>query len=225
MIPNRHCILQAKNVQRASGNPYLRRVWEVPGPPIKEIQAKLLCWLTPESLKPLRLNRRSQKLGDGLDPGKLGLLTLPVTIAVVLSLVYRRISRLSDMIRVLESEKLLWIEPFKVSKQALSKLLPCLPADLFAQVFEPVIAKVQSRADQLPIPISWESVYQNFSAIGIAEGSTLEAVRIKLKANGDSTTGFGGRIMILEGFHHPLVATRHPKNRTVHASMPLGYFM
>ncbi len=209
-----------------SRNPYLRRVWEVPGPPIEEIQAKLLCWLTPKSLKPLRLTLdRKNCAMDGLGPGKLRLLTLPVTSAVVLSLVYRRISRLSEVILVLESEGLLWVEPFKVSKQALSKRLACLPADLFAQVFEPVIAKVQSRADKLPIPIGWESVYQNFSAIGIAEGSTLEAVSIKLKANGDSTTGLGGRIMIVEGFHHPLVATRYTKNTTVHASMPLEYFM
>lgn len=141
-----------------SANPDLRRATQVPGPPIEEIEAKLLCWLTPESFKPLRLTPGTQKLRDRL-------LTLPVMMAVVLSLVFRRISGLSQVIRVLESEGLLWVEPFKVSKQALSKRLSCLPTNLFAQVFELVIAKVQSRTDKLPVPIGWESVYQNFSAL------------------------------------------------------------
>jgi hypothetical protein len=141
---------------------------QVPGPPIAEIEAKLLYWLTPESFKPLRLTGLTQKLRDRL-------LTLPVMMAVVLSLVYRRISGLSEVTRVLESEGLLWVEPFKVSKQALSKRLACLPTELFEQIFELVMIKIQSQADKLPIPIGWESVYQNFSALWIADGSTLDA--------------------------------------------------
>jgi len=58
-----------------SGNPDLRRAMQVPGPPIEEIEAKLLYWLTPESFKPLRLTPGSQKLRDRL-------LTLPVMMAV-----------------------------------------------------------------------------------------------------------------------------------------------
>ncbi|NJK77207.1 MAG: hypothetical protein HC786_24685 [Richelia sp. CSU_2_1] len=46
-------------------------------------------------------------------------MTLPVMMAVVLSLVYRIISGLSEVVRVLELEGLLWVKPFKVSKQAL----------------------------------------------------------------------------------------------------------
>jgi hypothetical protein len=53
---------------------------QVPGPPIAEIEAKLLYWLTPESFKPLRLTGLTQKL-------RARLLTLPVMMAVVLSLV------------------------------------------------------------------------------------------------------------------------------------------
>jgi len=63
-----------------SGNPDLRRGMQVPGPPIAEIEAKLLYWLTPESFKPLRLTGLTQKL-------RARLLTLPVMMAVVLSLV------------------------------------------------------------------------------------------------------------------------------------------
>lgn len=73
-----------------SGNPDLRRGMQVPGPPIAEIEAKLLCWLTPESFKPLRLTTGEKKLRDRI-------LTLPAIMAVVLSLVYRRISGLSEV--------------------------------------------------------------------------------------------------------------------------------
>lgn len=44
-----------------SGNPDLHRGMQVPGPPIAETEAKLLCWLTPESFKPLRLTTGEKK--------------------------------------------------------------------------------------------------------------------------------------------------------------------
>ena len=135
--------------------------------------------------------------------------------AVVLSLVYRRISGLSEVVRVLESEGLLWVDPFKVSKQALSKRLACLPADLFGQVLEQTSAKIRVQADQLPIPVGWESVCQNFCAISIADGSTLEALRKKLKANLDSSQGLGGgMMMIVEAFNHQPVASWYTKHST-----------
>lgn len=193
-----------------SGNPDLRRATQVPSPAIAEIEAKLWNWLTPESFKPSRLSSGDKKLRDRV-------LTLPVMMAVVLSLVYRRISGLSEVVRVLESEGLLWVDPFKVSKQALSKRLACLPADLFGQVFELTIAKIRADADRLPIPVGWESVCQNFSAIWIADGSTLEALRKKLKANLDSTKGLGGRMMmIVEAFNHQPIASWYTKYSTEH---------
>lgn len=193
-----------------SGNPDLRRATQLPGPPIAEIEALLWHWLTPESFKPSRLTTGDKKLRDRL-------LTLPVMMAVVLSLVYRRISGLSEVVRVLESQGLMWVEPFKVSKQALSKRLACLPAELFGQVFELTIAKIRSQAEQLPIPVGWESVCQSFSAIWIADGSTLEALRKKLKADLDSTKGLGGRMMmIVEAFNHQPVASWYTHNSTSH---------
>ena len=156
-----------------SDNPDLRRATQLPGPPIPEIEALLWHWLTPESFKPSRLTRLGQKTARSAidiqrDDG-----------GAVLSLVYRRISGLSEVVRVLESEGLLWVDPFKVSKQALSKRLACLPADLFGQVFELTSAKIRTQADKLPIPVGWESVCQSFSAIWIADGSTLEAKKKK----------------------------------------------
>jgi hypothetical protein len=68
---------------------------------------------------------------------------------------------LSEVVRVLEAEGWLWVEPFKVTKQAPAKRLTCLPTELFGQIFELVMVKILSQADKLPIPMGWESVYQN----------------------------------------------------------------
>jgi hypothetical protein len=97
--------------------------------------------------------------------------------AVVVSLVYRRIPSLSEVLRVLEVEGLLWVEPLKVTKQALSKRLASLPAQLFAQVFEQVMDRMRGTQVNLPLAVGWEGIHQNFTALWIADGSTLEALK------------------------------------------------
>ncbi|MHC5831412.1 MAG: hypothetical protein ACYT04_89480 [Nostoc sp.] len=42
-------------------------------------------------------------------------------VAIVLSLVYRQINYLTDVLRCLEVEGLLWVEAMSVSRQALSR--------------------------------------------------------------------------------------------------------
>lgn len=64
-----HCMSRKRPAR--SGNPDLRRGLLVPDPPIVEIEAKLLYWLTPESFEPLSLTPRDQKVRSCL-------LTLPV---------------------------------------------------------------------------------------------------------------------------------------------------
>lgn len=121
---------------------------------------------------------------------------------------YRRIPGLSEVLRVLELEGLLWVEPFQVTKQALSKRLASLPAQLFAQVFEQVIERMGSSMSILPVPIGWESVHQKFTALWIADGSTLEALKKKLQALPEKTTPLGGKMMmVVEAFNHRPVAT------------------
>ena len=115
---------------RTWGNPDHRRQTQVPAPPIAQIEQQLFSLLTPCCFKPLRLAQGEKKRRDRL-------LTLPVMMAIVVSLVYRQIPGLSEIQRVLESEGLLWVEALSVSKQAISKRLQTLPAALFAQVFEP----------------------------------------------------------------------------------------
>jgi hypothetical protein len=128
----------------------------------------LFSWLSPGSFKPLRDVETPQKLRERL-------LTLPVMMAVVVSLVYRRIPSLSEVLRVLEVEGLLWVKPLKVTKQALSKRLATLPAQLFAQLFEQVIDRMQATQANLPVAVGWESVRHKFTAVWIADGSTARS--------------------------------------------------
>ena len=186
---------------RSWGNPDLRHQTQVPAPPIAQIEQQLFSLLTPGCFKPLRLAQGEKKRRDRL-------LTLPVMMAVVLSLVYRQIPGLSEILRVLHLEGLLWVEPLSVSKQALSKRLRTIPAALFAQLFEQVMQRIQSTKTALPAPQGWELVQQNFTALWIADGSTLEALRRKLKVLKDQTTTLGGKMMmVVEAFNHQPVAT------------------
>ncbi len=67
------------------------------------------------------------------------------------------------------------------------------------------------------MPVDCESVCQSFSAIWIADGSTLEALRKKVKANLDSTKGLGGLLMmIVEAFNHQPIGIWYRKNSTEH---------
>lgn len=97
------------------GNPDRRHQTQFPAPAIEQIEQQLFSWLNPSSFKPLRDVETQQKLRDRL-------LTLPVMMAVVVSLVYRRIPSLSEVLRVLEVEGLLWVEPLKVTKPLPKKI-------------------------------------------------------------------------------------------------------
>jgi hypothetical protein len=108
-----------------STNPDLRRQTQLPAVPIEQIEKRLYELLSPESFKPLRhgVGKKQQRLRERI-------LTLPVMLAVVLSLVYRRLPSLSELLRVLHLEGLMWVEPTSVSKQALCKRLMQLPVSL-----------------------------------------------------------------------------------------------
>ncbi|MGV0103223.1 hypothetical protein NSTCB13_01806 [Nostoc sp. DSM 114160] len=75
--------------------------------------------------------------------------------AIVLSLVYRQVQHLTDVLRSLEIEGLMWVEATKVSKQALSQRLNSLPAHLFALVFEQVIERLSAKRSARELAPAW----------------------------------------------------------------------
>jgi ubiquinone/menaquinone biosynthesis C-methylase UbiE len=101
------------------------------------------------------------------------LLNLPVMVALVLRLVYRKIAGLSEAVRVLKEEGLLWVKPLEVSKQAVSKRLMNLPCEIWRVLLKQVLEKSNLKPQNLKLEARWQRVSQKFSAIWIADGSTL----------------------------------------------------
>src|SRR4249920_736044 len=110
----------AKRNQRQHHNPDFRHRVPGPVPAVGEIEAELFALLSPALLAP-RLLERS-------DPGnpqrrirlRARLLTLPVMVALVVSLVWRRLAALAEVQRVLAREGLLWVQPLQVSARAIT---------------------------------------------------------------------------------------------------------
>lgn len=146
-----------------------RRRLQVPLPPVPQIEARLHEVLNPALLTPRPALGETRRLRDRI-------LTLPVMVAIVLSLVWRQLTSLAAVLRLLAEEGLLWTEALEVSQQALSKRLVTLPAALFEQVFREAITAIRSQRPPRPWPKELEPLRPKFPALWIADGSTLEAL-------------------------------------------------
>jgi hypothetical protein len=109
-------------------------------------------------------------------------LTLPVMVAFVLSLVWRQLGSVSEAVRVLGEEGLLWAEPLAVSQQAVSERLRRLPAALFERVLADVLPRMHARwqARQRPLPPALAWAREQFAATVARDGSTLDVLLRKV---------------------------------------------
>lgn len=173
------------------GNPDLRRRLSVPAPSNEELEARLRDWLSPGTFANLKTVRdKTRQLRDRV-------LTLPVMCAIVLSLVYRQISGLSEVLRLLEQDGLLWVEAKRVTKQALSERLRTLPAALFVQMWEQVLTQLPVSTNSAIVPQAWCEVQASFTTVAMADGSVLEALAKKLERLRDQKFPLGGKMMAL----------------------------
>lgn len=110
------------------------------------------------------------------------LLTLPVMVALVISMLWRQIGSVHELVRLLNREGFLWTSSVRVSQQALSQRLLTFPAALFQQVLLDVLPKLHERfaARKRPLPpvIAWAQ--QQYTALLVVDGSTLDALLRKL---------------------------------------------
>jgi Transposase DDE domain len=117
---------------------------------------------------------------------KLGLrertLGLVVMVALVLDMIWRQISGVSEMVRLVQTETVLWVSPKKVSQQAFSQRLTSLPAQLFLNILLSVLPQMQQRWAErqrpLPLEIAWAQAH--YSAVQAVDGSTLDALMRKI---------------------------------------------
>lgn len=105
-------------------------------------------------------------------------LNLPIMMAFVLSLIWRQVGCVSETVRVLEREGLLWADRLVVSQQAASDRLQTLPAELFARVFTTlvpqIVARWQARQRPLAPALAWAAAH--FTGVWALDGSTLDSL-------------------------------------------------
>lgn len=114
------------------------------------------------------------------------LLTLPVLVAFVLSLLWRQLGSVGEAVRVLRQEGVLWSPPLTVSPQAVNQRLRVLPPVLFQGVFEELLpvarARWQTRTDrgERPLPPVLARTRRHFPSLLAVDGSTLDVLLRKV---------------------------------------------
>jgi len=86
------------------------------------------------------------------------LLTLPVMVGLVLGLLWRQIGGISELVRVIHVEAVLWVPPVReLTQQALAQRLRTLSADLFGRVLQTLLPVLRGRwaARQRPCRRWW----------------------------------------------------------------------
>jgi len=126
------------------------------------------------------------------------ILTLPVMVGLVLAMIWRQIPSVTTLTQMLARESVLWVPPVRVSQQALSLRLRCFPAVLFSRLVETLLPTLLARAAarRRPQPAAVQRALGHFSALWVADASTLEAVFRKGGAlRGRTETVFGGKLL------------------------------
>jgi hypothetical protein len=120
------------------------------------------------------------------------ILSLPLMVAAVLTLLWREVPGVTELTRLLNREGFLWCTPQKVTQQALSERFLTFPAILFEKVFKELLPEIKRgwllRSGR-PLPESIQFTLKRFENIWIADGSTLEALFCKLKSLEDVPKG------------------------------------
>lgn len=126
------------------------------------------------------------------------ILSLPLMLAAVLTLVWRQVPSVRELNRMLARENLFWEKATSVSQQALSQRLLTFPAEVFERVLSDLLVTLNQRWSQRqkrPLPLSVAHTNQHFEQLWIVDASTLEALFRKLKSLESLNLGtLGGRI-------------------------------
>ena len=170
--------------KRKTRNPDHVRRRNVPGPDNEAIEAQLTELLTPAITGQMAYYRQL-----GL---RSRILTLPLMVAAVLTLLWRQVPSVHELSRMLAREDLLWCQAVKVRQQSLSERFLVFPAELFEGVLKGLLPELKDRwqkRQKRPLPPAVKVAQQHFDQIWAADGSTLEALFRKLKVLEDVPIG------------------------------------
>ena len=188
---------------RHRSHPDFRHRSQLPLPAVDDVEQRLLDVLSPSLLAPRQLERRDPRQPQRLIRMRQRLLTLPVMVAIIVSLVWRRVPSVAEVQKVLSREGLLGMAPLRVSPQAITKRLDVLPAAVMGQLFTEVCTRMQAHPPPLLYP-RWAPVREHFPLLAIVDGSTLEALRKKTQLlRQREGLVLAGKIMVMvEAFSH-----------------------
>jgi hypothetical protein len=119
---------------------------QIPMPAVEEVEQYLTDLLSPSLLAPRQLERRDPRQPQRLIRMRQRLLTLPVMVALMVSLVWRRMPAVAEVQKVLARAGLLWAPPLRVSPQAITKRLDALPAAVMGPLVTEVCTRLQAQA-------------------------------------------------------------------------------
>ena len=177
---------------------------QMPLPAMEGGEQRLLDVLSPALLAPRQLERRDPREPQRLVRMRQRLLTRPAIVAIVVSLVWRRVPSIAEGQKILAREGMWGMAPLTVSPQAITKRLDVLPAAVMSQLFAEVCAREQTQAPPpLPHP-RWAPAWEHCPLIAMVDGSTLEALRKKTAVLRERTgLGLAGKMMVMvEAFSH-----------------------
>ena len=107
----------AQKQSRHRSHPDFRHRSQIPMPAVEDVEQRLFDVLSPSLLAPRQLERHDPRQPQRVIRMRQRLLTLPVLVAIIVSLVWRRIPAVAEVQRVLVCEGLLWEPPLSVSPQ------------------------------------------------------------------------------------------------------------
>ena len=188
---------------RHRSHPDFRHRSQIPMPAVADVEQRLFDVLSPSLLAPRQLERRDPRQPQRVIRMRQRLLTLPVLVAIIVSLVWRRLPAVAEVQRMLAHEGLLWVPPLPVSPQAITKRLDVMPAAVIGQLCAEVWPRLQAQAPPLPPP-PWAPVLAHFPRLAIVDGSTLEALRKKAQALREQAgLVLAGKVLVMvEAFSH-----------------------
>src|SRR6266508_4088099 len=163
-------------------------------PPDEQIQARLT-----ELIHPATYAQVATFHAMGL---RERILTLPVMMAFVLSLIWRHLGSVSEATRVLREEGLLWASPQQVTQSAVEQRLRGLPPLLFHIVLLDLLPRLlerwRTRKRPLAPALAWAE--QHFTAVLALDGSTLDGLlrKVGLLRDGEGPVLAGRMAAVLD---------------------------
>lgn len=173
--------LPHKKRPRIYTNPDHKRRTHVPAPTDAEIEARLTTFVQPAIFAELDYYRQLGKRNR--------LLNLPVMLALILGLIWRRVPGVCALQRLLARERILWADRQTVSQSALSDRFLAFPAVLVERVLYRVLARLPERfrARSRPTDTLLSGVATRFTGTYALDATTLEPLFRKLESLQEQT--------------------------------------